>query len=64
MKYLVTDIDYDTNNTTDLPSELTITVPKEEAGSPFEIEMYLCDEISNITGFCHKGFSFQPIKDK
>jgi len=55
--YIVTDIKYDTDGEElDLPKELTITVPADEE----DVEEYISDEISNITGFCHKGFTTNP----
>lgn len=59
-KYTVTDIQYDTDGQkVDLPHEITIEVPSElEYGE--DIEQYISDEISNRTGFCHKGFSTTP----
>lgn len=60
MKYTITDIQYDTDGEdVKLPSELTINVP-EEITEPEEIDDYISDEISNVTGFCHKGFSTNP----
>jgi hypothetical protein len=57
-KYNVTDIKYDTDGEQiDLPKVLEIDVPNEFDGED-EIADYISDEISNITGFCHKGFSF------
>lgn len=60
-KYKVTDIKYDTDGEEiDLPKELEIEVATE-----FEIEDdlldYISDEISNITGFCHKGFKINLV---
>lgn len=58
-KYKVTDIKYDTDGEEiDLPKELEIEVPFETED---EIIDYISDEISNITGFCHKGFSITKI---
>lgn len=56
MKYTVRNIKYDTDGEEiDLPRELEIDVPGyiEED----DVEEYLSDEISNITGFCHFGFN-------
>ena len=60
IKYTVTDIKYDTDGELiDLPTVLEIVVPVEiEDG--YEINEYVSDEISNITGFCHKGFNTTP----
>ncbi len=53
--FTVTDIQYDTDGEEiDLPMSITITVPENVDDE--DIEQYLSDEISNITGFCHKGF--------
>jgi len=38
---------------------LEIKVP-EYIKEPEEIDEFISDEISNITGFCHKGFSTSP----
>lgn len=55
-EYLVTDIIYDTDGEVlDLPKELKINVPDDE-----DAVEYISDEISNITGFCHKGFATTP----
>jgi len=60
MEYTVTDIKYDTDGEQiDLPKTLTITVP-EEITEGYDIDEYISNEISNITGFCHKGFSITP----
>lgn len=60
-KYLVNSILYDTDGEdVDLPKtleiELSDTITDEE-----EIVSDLCDEISNITGYCHFGFTFKPL---
>jgi hypothetical protein len=58
--FVVTDIDYDTDGQKiKLPKKLTIDVPDDVNGRD-EIEEYISDEISNITGFCHKGFNTTP----
>ena len=60
MNYKVTDIEYDTDGEDlGLPVVLNIEVPTDlEDGH--EIEEYISDEISNQTGFCHKGFTTSP----
>lgn len=60
MKYIVTDIKYDTDGEDiSLPKELEIEVPNElEDG--YDIEEFISDEISNQTGFCHTGFTTSP----
>jgi hypothetical protein len=61
IKYLATDIQYDTDGEEiDLPKELEIEVPTEFETED-EIIDYISDEISNITGFCHMGFSTTKI---
>ena len=58
--YTVTNIKYDTDGQKiKLPKELIITVPNDVEGYD-EIENYISDEISNITGFCHEGFATEP----
>jgi hypothetical protein len=60
-KYKVTDIKYDTDGEEiDLPKELEIEV-LEELETEDDFFDYISDEISNITGFCHKGFSVTKI---
>ncbi len=57
--YTVTDIIYDTDGEhIDLPKTLEVHVP--EYVEPWDVEEYISDEISNITGFCHQGFSTTP----
>jgi len=56
MKKTVYNIEYDTDGeAVELPTELEIEVPNDITDEE-DIEEYLSDEISNITGFCHKGF--------
>lgn len=56
MKYTITNIDYDTDGEIiELPKKIIVDVPSDILDE--DIEDYLSDEISNITGFCHKGFS-------
>jgi hypothetical protein len=53
----ITDIIYDTDGEdVDLPKTLKISVSDEVFNDKEELETFLSDEISNITGFCHKGF--------
>ena len=57
MKYIISNIEYDTDGEDiNLPEELEIDVPNELKDAD-EIDDFISDEISNITGFCHKGFS-------
>jgi len=57
-KVVVTDIEYDTDGEeVDLPKTLEIEIPSHVEDD--EIEDFISDEISNITGFCHKGFAIQ-----
>jgi len=58
-KFVVKGIEYDTDDEEidDLPETLTITVPEDIEDD--DVEEYLSDEISNITGFCHKGFTIE-----
>lgn len=60
-KFLVTDIKYDTDGRkVKLPKEITIVLPDNVDDSYEDIEMYISDEISNRTGYCHYGFSTTP----
>lgn len=57
MIYKITDIEYDTDGEdVDLPAELEIDVPDDLLDKD-DIEEYISDEISNMTGFCHYGFN-------
>lgn len=59
--YLISDIDYDTDgHKVKLPKTLNIIVPNDIGNSYEDIEQFISDEISNITGYCHKGFSTTP----
>ena len=62
MKYTVTDIQWDTDGEDlDLPTELTVDIPNEDFVNmdEEEIDEFISDEISNITGFCHFGYSLK-----
>ena len=64
MKYLVYNIDYDIdedNVDIYLPQELEISIP--DVIDEFEIEGLISDKISNITGFCHNGFSYDLLEE-
>ena len=55
-KYTVCDIKYDTDGeSVVLPERLEIELPDDTEQD--DVEQMLSDEISNITGFCHFGFS-------
>ena len=57
--YTVTVSEYDTDGEVEnLPLTLSILVPDDITDTE-DIEEYLSDEISNLTGFCHKGFSYE-----
>ena len=61
MKVSVTNIQYDTDGEeVDLPTELTIEVEDDLYAE--EIEEQISEEISNITGYCHEGFSMDIPK--
>lgn len=58
-RYTVKVIKYDTDgHSVKLPKKLEIEVP-DEMTDVDEIEEFLSDEISNITGFCHLGFTYK-----
>ena len=60
-KYLVNGISYDTDGeNVNLPKSLEIELPSTSIDEE-EIESKLSDEISNITGFCHFGFTYKPL---
>ena len=59
MKYLITNIQYDTDGQDiDLPKVLLIDVEDDEE----DVQEYLSDEISNITDYCHFGFDFEQTE--
>lgn len=59
MKVKVKNIQYDTDDIeVELPSELLIEVPSEYTDLE-DIEDFISDEISNITGYCHFGFDVE-----
>ena len=62
MKYLITNIKYDTDGVKiNLPKKMEIEVPEKiQAEGYEEIEYFISEEISNRTGFCHKGFATTP----
>ena len=58
----VSNIKYDTDGEeVDLPTTLTIIVPDDVEFD--DIEEFISDEISNVTGFCHEGFATTPEID-
>lgn len=62
MKFLVTNIEYDTDGEkVDLPTELEIEVDEDITDYNEQLD-FISDEISNKTGFCHFGFVVSPIK--
>lgn len=65
MRFIVTDIEWDTDGEdVDLPSQLTIEIPDndDDIWEEWDIEDYIGDEITDITGYCHFGFTSIKIK--
>lgn len=67
--YRIYQIDYDTTKTEgtnfNLPKELRVTIyDKETVDNKDELETYLSDYISDITGFCHNGFKYNRLDPK
>ena len=61
MKYTVHSIKYDTDcEDVDLPDVLEIEI-YEDIIDKEEIVEIISDRISDITGFCHKGFIIQEL---
>jgi len=54
-KYQVTNIEWDFDEDVSLPTEMEIFVPNDIEKE--EIDDFISDTISDMTGFCHKGFS-------
>lgn len=63
MKYIASNIQYDTDGfDVELPNSIIIDVPKSEHSGFDDIDSisdYVSDEISSITGYCHKGFDLK-----
>jgi hypothetical protein len=61
MKAIVTNVKFDTDGeVVDLPVEFEIEVPSDIVEEQ-DIDDFVSDEISNITGFCHYGFEMKLI---
>ena len=61
MKAIVTNIEFDTDGEiVELPNQLEIEIPIDIVDKE-EIDDFVSDEISNITGFCHYGFQLELI---
>jgi hypothetical protein len=58
MIYNVTDIEYDTEDSSQLPTELSIQV--DDSLSNYDRLEFISEEITNITEYCHTGFSTTP----
>ena len=59
MIYKAININYDTDDSSDLPEEIQVDIPAEITDD-IEILDYIGDMISELTGFCHMGFSTDP----
>ena len=61
MKAIVSNVQFDTDEEeVDLPVGFEIEIPSDIVEEQ-EIDDYVSDEISNITGFCHFGFEMKLI---
>lgn len=61
MIYLIKNIKWDTDGEeVDLPTEIEVNIPNEDFAkyTQEEIYEYISDKITDVTGFCHKGYSF------
>lgn len=50
-----------------LPEEMTVTVTEddvEDLNDDNDVEDYICDYISDETGYCHDGFNFEEISNQ
>jgi len=54
-KYQVTNIEWDFDEDVFLPTEMEVFVPNNIEKE--DIDDFISDTISDMTGFCHKGFS-------
>jgi len=60
MKAIVTEIQYDTDGeVVTLPTQLEIDIPSDIEED--DIDDFVSDEVSNITGYCHFGFEMKII---
>jgi hypothetical protein len=60
MKAIVTEIQYDTDGeVVTLPTQLEIDIPSDIEED--NIDDFVSDEVSNITGYCHFGFEMKII---
>ncbi len=62
-KYVVTDIDWDAPKSVSkaLPKEITVVIPDDEDLDGYmEIQEYISDKITELTGYCHNGFATTP----
>lgn len=60
MRYIITNIEYDTDGEeVDLPETLTVDIPNDDfvKMDEEEVDEYISNDISDQTGFCHKGYS-------
>lgn len=63
-KAIVTDIDWDTSDDNCdeevvLETSMEIEIPSDIIAEGVDaVDSYVSDEISNESGFCHKGFNF------
>jgi len=63
-KAIVTDIEWDTSDNdcegeVDLSTSMEIEIPSDIIAEGVDaVDSYVSDEISNESGFCHKGFNF------
>ena len=61
MKAIATNIKFDTDGeVVELPKSLEIEIPNNITDQQ-EIDDFVSDEISNITGFCHYGFEMKLV---
>ena len=61
-KFLVTDIEWDTYGyPVDLPKQMVIESDDEDLLDDDDITEMLMNEITNKTGYCHFGFTYEEI---
>lgn len=65
------DIEYDADDVSGLPETLDIDVYYDDTDPEMDsetlnacIEDWLSDRITELTGFCHRGFQFREIKNE
>ena len=75
MKVKVFNINWDTEDScleekVDIPIKMVLDIPdniwddaESEGEKAIELENFIADKISDISGFCHDGFDYEIVKN-